>query len=80
MAQIPDNSETAKHQRKIKRLAMLYNLDRLDVDNTPLHAGIDIMAIKGDQVRHASINQDILDWRSIEHVVSSLFQDIDILK
>jgi metal-responsive CopG/Arc/MetJ family transcriptional regulator len=73
MAQIAPNSDTAKNQRKVKRLAMLYNLDRLDVRISPVTDIIEIFAIKGDKTREATINQSIIDWRNVEHVVSALF-------
>jgi hypothetical protein len=74
---LPPDSEAAKNQKKGKRLAALYNLDRLDVSINPLNECIDVMFVKNDDIRHATINQTIIDWRTVDHVINAMLDGKD---
>lgn len=73
MAFIAPDSDTAKLTKRLKRIQTLYNLARLDVIKNPLYDYVDVYAEKGDMTRTARINENYIDWRSVEHVVSTLF-------
>ncbi len=71
---LPIDSETAKNQEKIKKLAKKYDLDRLDVSIGVPYDLIHIYAIKGDKHRSATINENHINWHSVQNVIETLFQ------
>lgn len=75
MAQVVPNSATANNQWRTQELAKKYGLDRLDVDATLLDGLIYVHGRKGDKMLTVAINQQKLDWESVEHVVSDMFDE-----